>query len=31
MKTRLKQELRGKKEGDRLRFLAEASLVNQDT
>lgn len=31
MKTRLKQELKGKREGDRLRFLAEASLVNQDT
>ena len=31
MKTRLKQNLKGKKEGDRLRFLAEDSLANQDT
>ena len=31
MKTRLKQELKGKKEGDRLRLLAEASLANLDT
>ena len=31
MKTRLKQAHKGKKEGDRLRFLAEASLANQET
>ncbi len=31
MKTRLEQALKGKKEGDRLRFLAEASLANPNT
>jgi len=31
MKSRLKQALKSKREGDRLRFLAEASLANQDT
>jgi len=31
MKTRLKQALKGKKEGDRLRLLVEASLANPNT
>jgi len=31
MKTRLKQALKGKKEGDRLRLLAEAYLAKPDT
>ena len=31
MKTRLKEALKGNKEGDRLSFIAEASLANQDT
>ena len=31
MKTRLKQALKGKKEGDRLILLDENSLANEDT
>jgi len=30
MKAKLRQDLKGKKEEDRLRFLAEASLSHQD-
>jgi len=31
MKARLRRALKGKKEEDRLRFLAEASLAHKDT